>query len=241
MPLVDLVRRLHPAACGLPHRVDRVAAQTPVIAECLHVEVDGAVVGDVRVALVDERLDQLDHLGDAPGRPGHKLRAVVVLDGHHEPQPPGVGEEGLRVELGDRVGIAGVDVAGVGGKHSGLLGLQQPPAGHLHAVLAPAVRIVLGHVADVGQVHDVDDLVAEQLQRAAQQVGVEERPEVPDVGEVVDGGPAGVEGDPLARGVERQDRLEAPGERVIEVQRHGSKPYGRGVRVATDPTRAPGA
>ena len=75
-----------------------------------------------------------------------------------------------------------------------------------------------GPVVHVGQVHDMEDLVAAGLEPAAQKVLEEERPEIADVGVVVDGGTAGVERHPAR--VERLERLDFPGQRVVEAERH---------------------
>ena len=43
---------------------------------------------------------------------------------------------------------------------------------------SPAVgHAVLGHVTDVGDVHDVPDVVPEELERASEDVGIQEGPE----------------------------------------------------------------
>ena len=43
---------------------DVIAAQTPILRETTDVEVNHAVLGDVRVIAFDQFLDQLLHLGD---------------------------------------------------------------------------------------------------------------------------------------------------------------------------------
>jgi len=58
-------------------------------------------------------------------------------------------------------------------------------------------------VADVGDVHHVLDAVAQEFERAAKDVGVQEGPEVADMRIVVDGGAAGVESE--GRGVKRRN------------------------------------
>ena len=96
-----------------------------------------------------------------------------------------------------------------------------PPRGDLHAILALAVGDgVFGHVTHIGDVHHVDDVIAEQLERAAQHVGIEERPKVADVRVVVDGGAAGVERHSPAGGIERREDLLALRERVVEAKAH---------------------
>jgi hypothetical protein len=56
---------------GRLHVVDALVGQLAVGWPAAHVEVDvaGVVTGDVRVLLVDQRLDQLEHLGDVAGGP----------------------------------------------------------------------------------------------------------------------------------------------------------------------------
>ena len=93
-------------------------------------------------------------------------------------------------------------------------------------------------VVHVGQVHDVEDLVAAGLEPAPQQVLEEERPEVPDVGVVVDRGPAGVQRDPPR--LQGDERLDAAGEGVVEAEGHppaapaAAWATGIGVRPALD-------
>ena len=54
-------------------------------------------------------------------------------------------------------------------------------------------------VVNVGDVHDVADGDAEQLERTAQDIDLEEGAEVADVAVIVDGGAAGVDAKRLAR------------------------------------------
>ncbi len=58
-------------------------------------------------------------------------------------------------------------------------------------------------MTDVRDVHHVLDAVAQEFERAAKHVGVQERPEVAYVRVVVDGGSAGVESE--GRGVKRRN------------------------------------
>jgi len=75
-----------------------------------------------------------------------------------------------------------------------------------------------GAVVDVGEVHDVEDVVSRVGEVAAQQIFEQKRPEVADVRVVPDRRAAGVEGD--ARRRERRERLDATGEGVVERQGH---------------------
>ena len=54
-------------------------------------------------------------------------------------------------------------------------------------------------MADVGDVHDMLDAVAQQFECSTQDVCIQEGAEVPDVRVVVDGGAAGVEGQRKSR------------------------------------------
>ena len=75
-----------------------------------------------------------------------------------------------------------------------------------------------GAVVHVGEVHDVQDVVAARLEPAAQEILEEERPEVADVGVVVDGGAAGVERH--ASRLNGRERLYPAGQGVVELERH---------------------
>ena len=73
-------------------------------------------------------------------------------------------------------------------------------------------------VVDVGDVHDVLDLDALLLKKAAEQIDMDEGAEVADVAVVVDGGAAGVEGEGLA--VRRGERFDLCAEGVEELKCH---------------------
>ena len=73
------------------------------------------------------------------------------------------------------------------GSRAGFLRLKQSPRCHFHLVFATTIGIgVIGHVTDVGDVHHMANVIPKQLERASKHVGVEEGPEVSDVGVVVD-------------------------------------------------------
>ena len=218
MALRGLVRRAHAAALALAQLVERVAREATVRGKALDAEVDDAVAGDVRVPARDEPLDERDHLGDAARRPRHEFGVLALLERDLEPEEPRVLEEALRVERRDRVRIRRIDL-GARGQLPRLLRLGDPPPRDRHLVLAAAIGVgVLGHVPDIGDVHHMPHAEALELERAPQDVGIEERPEVPDVRVVVDRRPARVEG----HGAIARDRREGLGrlrERVVEA--HG--------------------
>ena len=219
MPLDRLVLRADAPTLALAQVVERVARQPAVRGKALHAEVHDAVARDIRVAARDQLLDERDHLRHAARRARHELGVVTLLDRDLEAELARVLEEPLRVELRHRVRVRGVDLR-ARGQLARLLRLGDAPARDRHLVLAAAVgRVVLGHVADVGDVHHVLHAHPVQLERAPQRVGVEERPEVADVRVVVDRRTAGVEGD-LAIGVHRTELLERLRQRVVDTECH---------------------
>jgi hypothetical protein len=158
--------------------LQHLARQLAVLGEGLDREVDLAGAVGVGVVAVQQLLDQRQHLGDVAGgarvQPGiARLGAAVVA----QPQGPGVGLEGGQEVLRHLVGVPA--------QLAGRLGQLVLPVG--------VGQVVLGHVAHVGDVHDVADPQPGALQHAAEQVGHQKRPEIPDVRERVDGGPAAVE------------------------------------------------
>jgi len=124
---------------------------------------------------------------------GHLLNVVggarVVL-GALDPQSFEVGEKGFDEAVGV---IAQLDTGGLG--------------------------LADGLVVDVGEVHDLGDLVTRQLQSAAQNVLEEEGPEIADVGVVVHRRPAGVEAH--AAFLEGLEELKTPGKGVVETKGKG--------------------
>ncbi len=73
-----------------------------------------------------------------------------------------------------------------------------------------------GLVVDVGEVHDLGHTPPEELEGPPQHVLEEKGPQVADVGEVVDGRPAGV--DPGVARLDRLERLETAGQGVVQAQ-----------------------
>ena len=118
-----------------------------------------------------------------------------------------VGGRGIAVGRGDiqglEVGEEGLDV-GPGVVLQRLLLLQRAPD---------------GFVIHIGQVHDLVHVVARKFQVAVHQVLEHIGPVVAHVGEVVNGGPAGVEAD--APGLDGLERLQAAGQGIEEVYAHG--------------------
>ena len=141
-------------------------------------EEDRAVVGPVGVALLEERLDERDHLVDVLGRPRQDVRRRHPQGSRvvQEPREPAVGE------------------------------LVDPDSRRRRA---PDDLVV-----DVGDVHDPRDAQAAVAEVADEQVGVEEAPEVADVGRAVDRRPAAV--DPDVARLERLERPRLAGQRVVE-------------------------
>ena len=71
-------------------------------------------------------------------------------------------------------------------------------------------------VFDVGDVHDVADIVTLELERATDEVGEDESAEIADVGEVVDGGAAAIEADVFAGGIQRGANSTSDRESVLK-------------------------
>ncbi len=75
-------------------------------------------------------------------------------------------------------------------------------------------------VLDVRDVHDVLHVVAGKFERAADEVGEDERAPVADVREVIDGRAAAIHADFFAGGIERREFLDGAGQRVEQFQGH---------------------
>ena len=169
----------------------RVARKPPVRGEASDVEVDGSA-DLVRVLLLDQDGDQLDHLPDVLRRTWIRVRGPDV-------ELPDVVHEGggvVRRDLFRRF----------------VLQARR----HQHLVFA-AVECVIGQVADVGDVHDLLGPVAEVLEAAPEQVGQHEGAQVADVDVPVDGGPTRV--DPHHALLERAKFVLRSRERVVEADR----------------------
>ena len=176
-----------------PKLVERVARELPVALEGLNVVVDGPV-HLVRVAVLDQPLGELEHLRDVVGRLRVLVRALQA-------ELRGVFEERACVLLDDL------------GRRQALI-----VDGELHAI-ASGVRRLVGHVTHVGDVEDLRDLVALELERPTEQVREQERPQVPDVRVSVDGRAARVHADVTV--VQGDDFLQRSRQRVVEA--HGDR------------------
>ena len=124
-------------------------------------------------ALLYEALGDGEHFGDVVGGFGEFLRGDDV-------ELALVAEEPVGVELGD---LGGGFALGYGGGDDFVAALLQD---------------FLAHMADVGDVLDVDDLQAVELEGAAYPVGHQVGSEVADVGVAVHGWAAGVHFDDAA-------------------------------------------
>ena len=143
---------------------------------------------------LDQPGDDLEHALDVPGRPR-------IGAGGPDVEERDVSLERARVVVGDL--------------------LRRPllqPGADQHLVLA-AIEVVLGQVADVGDVHHLPDVVAAVLEDAAEEVGEQERAQVADVHVAVHGGAAGI--DAHAPGLERPELFLAPGQRVVHAHGRG--------------------
>ncbi len=153
LPEREVVRALlvaalfDPASSARLELIHGVAGEGAVAREGFHREVDVAA-HCVGVALLDQRLDHFDHLGNVLG--GSRV-ALRVAD---PKRLPVLVEPGLDL-TGDLVGIDHAPLAGLG----------------VELVLALGVGdVVLGQVPDVGDVHDLVHPVAQVLEAATQQV-----------------------------------------------------------------------
>jgi len=182
------------------------------------------------VAARDQPLDERNHLRHELRRSRHERWISLRLERDLESERLRVFDESTCVEVGDRHRIARVDLDSRR-QRARLLRLGQTPPCHGHLVFAAAVGIrVVGHVADVRDVHHVLHAMARELERAPQQVRVQERPEVADMGVVVDRRTAGIEEDRRTRPAARLDRLQRARERVGDSNNHGRSGVGGGLR-----------
>ena len=153
--------------CPARSLIERVARELPVARERRDVVVHGPV-DLIGVALRDQRCDQIDHLVDVVRRPRVQVR---TFDPHQ-----------ISV-LQERLGVLRCDL---------WCGETLVRLGELHLV-ASGVGDLVGHVSDVGDVHDPLDPLALVTEGAPDQVAEHERAHVPDVDVPVDGGTARVD------------------------------------------------
>ena len=184
-----LVRHLHAMSRPKPAHVQ--PRQLAVVVQLRRVEVH-AVSRGVRVALLLERANRVDLLGDVVSRLAPDVRLEDV-------EMPQVVAECLPVEVGDlpdRLALA--------------------PGADGHLVLA---IVCVGHeVPHVGDVHDVPDLEPAQQQRPLEHVLEHVRPQVADVRVVVHGRPACVEAN--RPGLDRLQLFLLSRQRVVNLQAH---------------------
>src|SRR5579859_3634013 len=179
--------------------VETLAGELAVAGERADVEVDRAVdlVGE---ALFEQAPGEVDHLRDVLRRPRVDIdRQDVDRCLVFEPRP-------------------GVELGNLGG------GLALHFGRELHAILA-LVEGVVAEVADIGDVLDVPDPIAEVDQGAAQDVREEEAAQVADMRVAVDGRATGV--DAHEAGNVRLERLDAAAQRVVEADRMRGDARGR--------------
>ena len=190
--MVALVRLELTAVAGT-ELVERVPGQRAVARERrdLVVQVPGG--RPVGVAQVLQPLGQREHPGDV-------LRGARELVRWEDVHERGVGVEGSLVRVRDLAGGAALEARG-----------------DEHRVDL-ATGVVRAEVAHVGDVLDLEDLDAVVHERAADQVGEQERPQVADVGVAVDGGAAGIHPEPT--GLDRHDRHHGPPERIAQAEGH---------------------
>ena len=86
-------------------------------------------------------------------------------------------------------------------------------------------------VLHVGDVHDVADLEALELQAAPHQIGENEGAEVADVGEVMHGRAAAIEADGFAGRIARDEFLDRAGEGIEKFQGHAGAVPGFGAKA----------
>ena len=160
--------------------------EVPVV--FLHVEIDGSVA-DIGVAGLQDLLHDLDLLDDVAGSAGFDRRGSDVELPHRLVIPPGIGLYDLHR-------------------------LQILKFGFLRDLVFAFIGIVL-QVADIRDVPDVADLVAEVLQEAEQDVVRDAGTGVSEMGVAVDGRPADVHAD--MAGIDRNEEFFFPGQGIGKV------------------------
>jgi hypothetical protein len=78
-------------------------------------------------------------------------------------------------------------------------------------------------MAHIGDIHDETDVVTGFFQGPAEDIIKNERPQVPDMGIIVNRGAAAVY--PGFTGLGRLKKFQFPGFRIIELQIHGFSPF----------------
>ena len=189
---IALVGRDVDAGAGL-HLLEAAARQLAVVGHARDGE-QHMLFRDVGVALGDQLLAQLAHLGDVIGG--------ARLDGRRQHAERG----NVLVEL----------LGGLGGQL-----LDRRDRVHVGIALdRPRVDLVV----DVGDVARIGDMAGaiDMPQQAEQQVEHDDRAGIADVGEVVDGRPAHIHAH-VAR-IARRERTFGAGQRVVQGKRHEWSP-----------------
>ena len=156
----------HGDAAARLQALDVEPGDVAVIVQLGRIEVD-AVAGAVGVAVGLNALDHADLLGDVVGGLAPDMRLVNVQLGQ-------ILLECFGVNLGDFPGA-----------------FARAAGAHFHLVLA---RVgIIGQMPHVGDVHDVQHLVAVKFQYAAQNIFKDVATQVADMGVVVDGEAASVQ------------------------------------------------
>ncbi len=201
-----------------------VARELAVGGKGFDIVINRTIGADVSVAGGDEFFDHRDHAGDdmIGGVRHMRLGGIaVVLECNFHIEQLCITDEGIGVEAGDLIGIIRVaDGRQMGG--SAFLGVLEALGGGFHFVHAAAVsQIIFCHVAHVGDVHHLMDVVAGEFEKSAKDIREDEGAEVADVSEVVNRRPAVVHVN--IRRADGGEGFKAMGERVVKADFHGQK------------------
>ena len=168
----------------------------------------------------DELLHERDHLRHTARWTRHQFGMRALFDRNLKPKVPRVLEESIGVKRSNRVRVSSINLR-ARRQLARLLRLRDATPRDRHLVFTATVgRVVFRHVTNICDVHHMLDAEPMQLQRAAQDVRVQERAEVPDVRVVVHRWSARVERH-CSIGRNRREVLNRLRERVVEAHRHG--------------------
>ena len=169
---------------------------------------------------LDELFYKRDHLRHAARWTRHQFGMRALFDRHLQSKVPRVLEESIGVKRRDRIRVRRINLC-TRRQLARFLRLCDATPRDRHLVFTATVgRIVFRHVANIRDVHHMLDAETVELQRATQDVGVQERAEVPDMRVVVDRWAARVERH-RSIGRNRREVLNRLRERVVEAHRHG--------------------